>query len=95
MGMGGRLDSAPTTGEAAICFTLSHPGPPAHPNVMPSAADERSEEKFEAVHSRHQNARKPWKNRLERLYLGYLSARDSIVFRALSFGIEKTVLHER
>ncbi|NGO53667.1 hypothetical protein [Allomesorhizobium camelthorni] len=44
---------------------------------------------------RHQNAWKPWKNRLERLYLQYLSARDSVAFRALSFDIEKTVLHER
>jgi hypothetical protein len=62
---------------------------------MPPGADRSAGAKFVAVLSRHQNARKPWKNRLERLYLQYLSARDSIAFRALSFGIEKTVLHER
>jgi hypothetical protein len=62
---------------------------------MPPGADRSTGSKFVAAHSRHQNARKPWKNRLERLYLQYLSARDSVAFRALSFGIEKTVLHER
>jgi hypothetical protein len=62
---------------------------------MSPGADRSAGSKFVAARSCHQNACKPWKNRGESLYLQYLSARDSVAFRALSFGIEKTVLHER